>query len=52
VDWETIWPIVWPILREALVAALVAILALLGYDQVLPSRYVRGELKKKRIKDR
>jgi len=50
-DWSEIWPIIWPVLREALIAALVAILALLGYDQAVPSRYMRAGLKSKRIKE-
>ncbi len=50
-DWSEIWPVVWPILREMLIAGLVALLALLGYDKSVPSRYVRGQLKSKRIKE-
>jgi hypothetical protein len=41
VNWGVVWAFVWPILRQALIAALVALLALLGYDRVVPSRYWR-----------
>ena len=41
--WEELWPVVWPILKEALIAALIAILALLGYDKYIPSRYSRDK---------
>jgi len=41
VDWKAVWEFVWPILKEGLIALLVAILALLGYDSFVPSRYER-----------
>ena len=41
IEWEVIWRFVFPILKEGLIALLVAILALLGYDKLVPSRYVR-----------
>ena len=41
IDWNAVLRFVWPIVREGLVALLVAILALLGYDKVVPSRFVR-----------
>jgi hypothetical protein len=50
-DWKEIWPIIWPILREGLIAILVAILALLGYDKAVPSRYFRAQLKSKQVKE-
>ena len=43
VDWGAVWAFVWPILKEAFIAFLMALLALLGYDQVVPSRYGRRE---------
>ena len=41
IDWQELWRLVWPILREGVIAALIAILALLGYDKGVPSRYYR-----------
>ena len=41
-DWEMIWAFLWPMLREGLIALLVAVLALLGYDKVVPSRFKRN----------
>jgi hypothetical protein len=51
VDWRALWEWLWPIVREGLVAFLTALLALLGYDRYVPSRYYRdmgqrGEAKK------
>lgn len=40
-DWGEFWRAAWPVLREMLIAGLVALLALLGYDQLIPSRYKR-----------
>ena len=43
-DWEGLremWPLVWPVVRQMLIALLVTILSLLGYDTVVPSRFVR-----------
>ena len=45
-DWKEIWPFVWPVVRQGLIALLVSLLALLGYDKVVPSRYSRGSTKK------
>jgi hypothetical protein len=45
IDWARLWSLLWPILREGLVAALIAILALLGYDGLVPSRYYRDVAK-------
>lgn len=42
-DWSSVWEFAWPILKEALIALLMAVLALLGYDHVVPSRYGRKE---------
>ena len=41
INWAEVWAFVWPILRQGLVALLVSVLALLGYDKVVPSRYAR-----------
>ena len=41
VDWAAVWRFVYPILKEGLVALLMAMLALLGYDKIVPSRYAR-----------
>jgi hypothetical protein len=41
IDWGVVWRFVWPILKEMLVAFLIALLALLGYDKYVPSRFVR-----------
>ena len=46
IDWPRVWQAVWPILREGLIAGLIAILALLGYDGLVPSRYYRDVSKK------
>jgi hypothetical protein len=46
IDWPAIWELVWPILKEGLIALLIAVLALLGYDKYIPSRYVRRENEK------
>jgi len=48
IDWNAVWAFVWPILKEGIIAFLVALLALLGYDKLVPSRYVRGVLNQKR----
>ena len=40
-DWATVWRFLYPILREGLIALLLAVLALLGYDKYVPSRYAR-----------
>ena len=45
-DWSAIWVLVWPIVRQGLIALLVSILALLGYDKAVPSRYSRGRSEK------
>jgi hypothetical protein len=42
IDWGAVWEFMWPILREGIIAFLIALLALLGYDQVIPSRYMRS----------
>jgi len=42
IDWEVVWRFVWPILRQGLIALLMALLTLLGYDQVIPSRFERN----------
>ena len=41
-DWALVWEFLWPILRQGLIALLMAILALLGYDKVVPSRFERS----------
>ena len=41
IDWRAVWEFLWPILKEGLIALLMALLALLGYDKFVPSRYVR-----------
>jgi len=41
VDWKVVWEIAWPILKQLLIAVLVTLLGLLGYDQFVPSRFVR-----------
>jgi hypothetical protein len=46
IDWPAVWEFVWPILKEGLIALLIAVLALLGYDKYVPSRYVRRENEK------
>ena len=50
VDWKAVWEFLWPILKEGLIAFLVALLALLGYDKFVPSRYLRSELRMKQAK--
>ena len=40
-DWLLMWEFLWPVLREGLIALLVSLLALLGYDKVVPSRFKR-----------
>ena len=40
-DWARIWEFMWPIVREGLIALLISLLALLGYDKKVPSRYAR-----------
>jgi hypothetical protein len=46
VDWKAVWEFLWPILKEGLVALLIALLSLLGYDKLVPSRYVRDRGRK------
>jgi hypothetical protein len=41
IDWGAVWQFVAPIVREAVIALLMAVLALLGYDKVVPSRFAR-----------
>jgi hypothetical protein len=41
VDWGLVWEFLWPILRQGLIALLMALLAVLGYDKVVPSRFER-----------
>lgn len=41
IDWHAVWEFLWPILKEGLIALLMALLTLLGYDKLVPSRYVR-----------
>lgn len=41
IDWGAVWEFLWPILKEGIIAFLMALLALLGYDQLVPSRYMR-----------
>lgn len=41
INWSAVWTFVWPILKQGLIALLVAVLALLGYDEWVPSRYGR-----------
>jgi len=41
VDWAAVWRFLYPILKEGLIALLMAVLALLGYDKIVPSRYAR-----------
>ena len=41
INWQQVWEFLWPILREGLIAFLMALLALLGYDKAIPSRFVR-----------
>jgi len=47
IDWNAVWQFVWPILKEGMIALLIALLALLGYDKYVPSRYTRGVLEEK-----
>lgn len=48
IDWNAVWAFVWPILKEGIIALLIAVLALLGYDKYVPSRYTRSVLAEKR----
>ncbi len=41
VNWAEVWAFLWPILKQGLIALLVSVLAMLGYDKVVPSRYAR-----------
>ena len=43
IDWGAVWQFLAPVLREAVIALLMAVLAVLGYDRVVPSRYGRRE---------
>lgn len=45
INWPAVWEVLWPILKQGLIALLVALLAILGYDQKVPSRYVREQKK-------
>lgn len=45
IDWGLVWQFLWPVAREALIALLMALLALLGYDHVVPSRYERKAIR-------
>ena len=47
-DWEAVWEFFWPVLKQGLIALLVSLLALLGYDSVIPSRYTRAKGTKKK----
>jgi hypothetical protein len=48
IEWPAVWEFMWPILKEGLIALLIAILALLGYDKYIPSRYMRRENEKEK----
>ncbi len=48
INWPAVWEFVWPILKEGIIALLIAVLALLGYDKYVPSRYTREVLNEKR----
>jgi len=50
VDWEVVWEFVWPVLKQGVIALLISLLALLGYDKVIPSRYARGKKSSKKGK--
>jgi hypothetical protein len=48
VDWGAVWVWLWPILKQGVIALLVSLLAILGYDQKVESRYIRAQRAKRK----